>query len=114
MCLKDFLQVRYINEKNKILSFDESEGGCGYHTQQNQNCFYINMKSLKSYTCIPPTPITNNSCPINNDASKLNKAVPAKDRRSENRLKIEKFHEIVKRFYKLIIKVAPITLHNLI
>lgn len=52
------------------------------------------MNELNEYfenlTCIPPTPITNSNCPINNEASKLNKAVPANERRSEKRLKIER------------------------
>lgn len=58
-------------------------------------------KLLENLTCIPPTPITNSSCPINSDASKLNKAVPANERRSEKRLKIEN-----KRWFKVQLKFS--------
>lgn len=47
--------------------------------------FILSYVSVRS-TCIPPTPITKNSWPMKRDAKKLSNAVPAKDRKSENRL----------------------------
>lgn len=71
------------NKHDLVSESRELEGGgrgfSGYRVR-------ILDQSDRKLTWTPPTPITNSSWLINRDASRLSRAVPASDFRSENRL----------------------------